>query len=199
MGPMVTIRTARPADVPQILEFIRGLGEYERLTSEVIATEAALHATLFGERPYAEVLMAECDARPAGFRAVLPQLFDFLAQPGSILRICSSSRHSESGVSARRSSRQLAQLALARGCARLEWSASNGTAWRSTSTCSSAPRSWTRGVSIGLPARAWPDWPARGAPCPVKGRRRRSRASRSLRRRILIISTPTENAMAKYR
>jgi len=122
---MVSIRTARPADVPQILEFIRGLGEYERLTAEVVATEAALHATLFGERPYADVLMAECDARPAGFALFFHSYSTFLAQPGVYLEdLFVDPAFRKRGVGTALLA-QLAQLAVARGCARLEWSALN--------------------------------------------------------------------------
>ena len=41
------IRPATAADVPVILDFIRGLAEYEKLLGEVEATEEKLRATLF--------------------------------------------------------------------------------------------------------------------------------------------------------
>jgi GNAT superfamily N-acetyltransferase len=120
---MVSIRTAVSADVPQILSFIRALGEYERLSSEVIATEEALRATLFGEHPYAEVVMAECDGRPAGFALFFHSYSTFLAQPGIYLEdlfVDTAFRKRGVGTALLR---HLAQLTLARGCARLEWSA----------------------------------------------------------------------------
>jgi GNAT superfamily N-acetyltransferase len=120
---MVTIRTALSADVPQILSFIRALGEYERLSSEVIATEAALRATLFGEHPYAEVLMAECDGRPAGFALFFHNYSTFLAQPGIYLEdLFVDTAFRKRGVGKALLS-YVAELTLARGCARLEWSA----------------------------------------------------------------------------
>lgn len=39
----ITIRPARPDDIPTILRFIRELAEYERAPQEVVATEALLH------------------------------------------------------------------------------------------------------------------------------------------------------------
>ena len=54
-----TIEEAGERDVPLILAFIRELAEYERLAHEVVLDEPQLHAHLFGERPYAEVLLAE--------------------------------------------------------------------------------------------------------------------------------------------
>jgi hypothetical protein len=53
-----TLRPATPDDVPAILECIRRLAEYERLAHECVATEAQLHATLFGATPSAEVVLA---------------------------------------------------------------------------------------------------------------------------------------------
>jgi GNAT superfamily N-acetyltransferase len=120
---MVAVRTALSADVPQILEFIRGLGEYEHLSSQVIATEEALRATLFGERPYAEVLIAECDGQPAGFALFFHNYSTFLAQPGIYLEdLFVEPAFRKRGV-ATALLHYLAELTVARGCGRLEWSA----------------------------------------------------------------------------
>lgn len=120
---MVTIRSAVSADVPQILSFIRALGEYERLSSQVIATEEALRATLFGAQPYAEVLIAECEGQPAGFALFFHSYSTFLAQPGIYLEdlfVDPAFRQRGVGTGLLRF---LAELTLARGCGRLEWSA----------------------------------------------------------------------------
>lgn len=65
------IRTARPDDVPAILELVRGLAEYERASDEVKATEAQLRDALFGETPrvFAHIADHPGDDRPiaAGF------------------------------------------------------------------------------------------------------------------------------------
>jgi GNAT superfamily N-acetyltransferase len=120
---MLTIRTARSADVPQILDFIRALGEYERLSALVVATEEALRATLFGEHPYAEVLIAEYDGQPVGFALFFHSYSTFLAQPGIYLEdLFVNPAFRQRGVGTALL-RYLAELTLARGCARLEWSA----------------------------------------------------------------------------
>ena len=64
---MPTLRFATRADLPTILDFIRQLADYEKLAHEVTATEAELERTLFGEHPYAEVVIAEQEGTPAGF------------------------------------------------------------------------------------------------------------------------------------
>ena len=54
----IRIVAATEADVPLVLEMIRELAEYERLSHMVTATEDLLRRTLFGARPAAEVLLA---------------------------------------------------------------------------------------------------------------------------------------------
>ena len=63
----IIVRAATPADIPLILELIAGLAEYERLAHEAVADAADLERALFGPRPAAEVVIAECEGRAAGF------------------------------------------------------------------------------------------------------------------------------------
>ncbi|MFH0795152.1 MAG: N-acetyltransferase, partial [bacterium] len=55
--PLV-IRPAREEDCPAIIELIRGLAQFEKLTHIFNATPELLREHLFGRRPYAEVLLA---------------------------------------------------------------------------------------------------------------------------------------------
>ena len=120
---MVTVRSAQPADVPQILAFIRALGDYEHLGSEVVATEEALRATLFGERAYAEVAIAECDGQPAGFALYFHNFSTFLAKPGIFLEDLFVNPDCRARGVGTALLRHLARLTVARGCGRLEWAA----------------------------------------------------------------------------
>lgn len=123
MRSMVTLRNAEPGDVPQILRFIRALGVYEHLESAVVATEAALRATLFGERRYAEVVLADCDARPAGFALYFHNYSTFLAKPGIYLEdLFVDPAFRKRGVG-KALLQYLAREVVARDCGRLEWSA----------------------------------------------------------------------------
>jgi len=119
----IGLRSAEPADVPLILAFIRALGAYEKLSSEVVVTAEALQATLFGERRYAEVVLADWEGQPAGFALFFHNYSTFLGQPGIYLEDLfvepALRRH---GVG-RALLQHLADLAVARGCGRLEWSA----------------------------------------------------------------------------
>lgn len=122
MSAGVTIRPATRADVPVILELIRGLAEYERLAHECIATEAALEATLFGERPGAEVLIATADGTPAGFALFFHNYSTFLAKRGIYLEDLFVQPAFRGRGIGKRLLAHLAQVALDRDCGRLEWS-----------------------------------------------------------------------------
>ncbi len=52
------IRKADRTDVPVVLDFIKKLAEYEKLSHEVVATEENLEKYLFGEKRAAEVVIA---------------------------------------------------------------------------------------------------------------------------------------------
>ena len=120
---MISLRSAEPADTPRILRFIRALGEYERLQSEVVATEAALLATLFGERRYAEVVLADYDGAPAGFALYFHNYSTFLGRPGLYLEdLFVDPGYRKHGIG-RALLQHLARTAAERGCGRLEWSA----------------------------------------------------------------------------
>ena len=116
------IRVAERSDVSIILEFIRGLAEYERLTHEVQATEEALGATLFGERRFAECLIAEWDGVPAGFALYFSSHSTFLARPGIHLEdLFVEPRFRARGIGKALLLR-VAARAKEQGCGRLEWS-----------------------------------------------------------------------------
>jgi len=93
------ILPARPEDVPIILDLIRGLGEYERLSHEIVATEDGLRKWLFGERPVAEVALAYVDTVVVGFALFFHNFSTFWDAPACISRTCSSSRNGADAVS----------------------------------------------------------------------------------------------------
>ncbi len=120
--PRITLRPAGAADVALILRFIRGLADYERLAHECVATEEQLHATLFGERPSAEVVLAFVNDEPAGFALYFHNYSTFLAQPGLYLEdLFVDPAFRGLGVG-RALLTRLAAIAEARGCGRFEWS-----------------------------------------------------------------------------
>jgi len=116
------IRIAEAGDVPTILGFIKELADYEKLSHQVVADEVHLSATLFGERPSAEVIIAEYDGAPAGFALFFHNYSTFLARPGLYLEdLYVKPGLRGHGIGKRLLSR-LAEVAVERGCGRFEWS-----------------------------------------------------------------------------
>ncbi|MGE0447669.1 MAG: N-acetyltransferase family protein [Vicinamibacterales bacterium] len=117
----VTLRIAEPRDAALILTFIRELADYERLRHEVVATEERVRDTLFGDRPRAEVLIADVDGNPAGFALFLHNYSTFLARPGLFLEdLYVRPAFRRRGIG-RRLLTRLAAVAVERGCGRFEW------------------------------------------------------------------------------
>jgi len=126
----IRIVEATVADVPVILDMIRGLAEYEKLTHEVVATEEKLRESLFGAEPAAEVVLAYWGAECAGFALYFPTYSTFLAQRGIYLEdlfVKSDWRGRGVGFALLR---YLAKIAVQRGCGRVEWGVLN---WNSPS------------------------------------------------------------------
>jgi len=119
--PAIQIVPATAADTGVILELIRGLAEYEKLSHQVIATEERLRQSLFGPHPAAEVLLATYGVECAGFALFFQNYSTFLAQPGLYLEDLFVKPHLRGKGIGLALLSQLARLAVARGCGRMEW------------------------------------------------------------------------------
>jgi GNAT superfamily N-acetyltransferase len=117
------IRPAVPSDLDTIVELIGALADYEHLAHEVVLDADVLHAHLFGPRPYAEVLIAECDAGDAvGFALFFHNFSTFLGRPGVYLEDLFVRPEHRGAGHGRALLRELGRLAIARDCGRIEWS-----------------------------------------------------------------------------
>lgn len=116
------LRLAERSDAGQILQFITALAEYEKLLDQVVATEQKLLDTLFGEQPYAEVVIAEYQQQPAGFALFFHNYSTFLAKPGIYLEDLFVLPELRGKGIGKALITYLAQLAVSRDCGRLEWS-----------------------------------------------------------------------------
>ena len=115
------LRFATPGDTAAIFGLIRSLAEYERLAHEVTGSVEMLQGALFGDRPVAEVLLAEVDGEAAGFALFFATFSTFAGKPGIYLEdLFVLPRYRRRGI-AKALLSKLAQLVLERQGARLEW------------------------------------------------------------------------------
>jgi GNAT superfamily N-acetyltransferase len=115
------IAAASAADVGDILRLIRALAEYEKLIDQVVATEAALHEALFESKPQAQALVARSAGGVVGFALYFQNYSTFRARSGIYLEdLFVEPAHRSRGIG-RALLRQLAAIAVERGCARFEW------------------------------------------------------------------------------
>jgi GNAT superfamily N-acetyltransferase len=117
----LAIRSASRADLPLIAELIRALADFEKLAGEVRFDEAVLGETLFGPRPYAEVLIGELDGEPMGFALFFHNFSTFEGRPGIYLEDLFVRPEARGRGLGKALLAELARLAVARDCARLEW------------------------------------------------------------------------------
>jgi GNAT superfamily N-acetyltransferase len=118
----IQIEAATPQDVPVILRFVRELAEYEKLSHEVVASDADMRAALFGERPVIEAVIARVNDEPVGYALFFPNFSTFLGKPGLYLEdlyVCPTARGLGVG---RKLLEHLARIAVERGWGRFEWS-----------------------------------------------------------------------------
>jgi GNAT superfamily N-acetyltransferase len=121
----LTLLDATPADVPTILSMIGELAEFERLSHQVVATEASLHEALFGPRPVAMTVVARVDGEVAGFVLFFSNFSTFLCREGIYIedlfvRPVFRGRGVGTALLV-----HVARFAVARGCGRMEWSVLN--------------------------------------------------------------------------
>jgi GNAT superfamily N-acetyltransferase len=117
----LTISSATVDDVPLILRLITALADYEKLTHQVVATEAALRDSLFGASPAAHVVIARVGGEPAGFALWFYNYSTFLAKPGLYLEDLFVLPERRGQGIGRALLRHLAGIAVRRGCGRMEW------------------------------------------------------------------------------
>lgn len=119
---MTRIRPATPADIPTIRALIVALAVYEREPDAVKASEADLHAALFGERPLAEAVLAESDGVAVGLALYFTNFSTWAGRGGLYLEDLFVLPEARGQGVGKALLVHLAQIAVARGYARFEWS-----------------------------------------------------------------------------
>lgn len=114
-------RYATEKDVAKILEFIKGLADYEHMSDDVIATEELLKEWIF-EKKKAEVIFVLEGDEEVGFALFFHNFSTFLGRAGIYLEdLFVRPEHRGKGYG-KALLKELARIAVERGCGRLEWS-----------------------------------------------------------------------------
>ncbi|GHV29183.1 N-acetyltransferase [Spirochaetia bacterium] len=120
----ILLRYAEEKDTAIILEFIRGLAEYEHLLDQVEAAEESLRKYIFRENK-AAVIIAEYDGVPAGFALYYSNFSTFLGRPGIYIEDLFVKPGLRGKGLGKAMLTCLASLAVEQGYGRLEWSCLN--------------------------------------------------------------------------
>ncbi len=124
MNNDLLFRNAEKNDIPLILHFIKELASYEKMSDEVIATEDILNHWIFEEKK-AEVFFVMEKSKEIGFALFFHNFSTFVGRAGLYVEdvyIMPEYRKKGYGKAV---FKKLAQIAVERGCGRMEWSCLN--------------------------------------------------------------------------
>ena len=116
-----TIRKANAGDVPQILDFIRALAAFEREPDAVTATEEGLLRDGFGPNPFYFCLIAEHDAKPAGFAFYFFNYSTWMGRPGLYLEDLFVHPEFRGLGIGKALLKRVAAIAVENNCPRMQW------------------------------------------------------------------------------
>lgn len=111
---------AKREDTPEILEFIKGLAEYENMLDQVVADVPTLEHWLFDEKK-AEVIFAEEGGKRVGFALFFHNFSTFLGRAGLYLEDLYVRPEYRGRGYGKALLQELARIAVERGCGRFEW------------------------------------------------------------------------------
>ncbi|AXU95215.1 MAG TPA: N-acetyltransferase [Erwinia persicina] len=118
----IVIRRAEHQDAKLILAMIAELAEYEKALHEVVASQQDIEHSLFAPESHTEALMCEVDGEPAGYAVFFTSYSTWLGKNGIYLEDLYISPRFRGQKAGKMLLRHIAQLAVSRGCGRLEWS-----------------------------------------------------------------------------
>ena len=120
--PNTKIRPATAEDAAQILRFITDLAIYEEAEDEVVATEADIRNSLFGEETTTDAVICELDNQAIGFAVYFFNYSTWLGKKGLYLEDLYLSPELRGCRAGKALLKHLAQIALSKNCGRFEWS-----------------------------------------------------------------------------
>jgi len=120
VGGSLTFRNAERKDAALILQFIKDLADYEKMSDEVVADETLLKAWIF-DKQKAEVIFAVEDGKEIGFALFFHNFSTFLGRAGIYLEDLYVKPEYRGKGYGKAILKKLASIAVERGCGRLEW------------------------------------------------------------------------------
>jgi len=120
-GAPLRIRPGTARDVPAILELIRALAKYERLSHEFRAEAKRLRRDGFGARPYFKTQICASGARTIGFALYFFTYSTFMCRPTLYVEdlfVLPEERGKGAGKALLSA---LARIAIRKDCGRMEW------------------------------------------------------------------------------
>jgi GNAT superfamily N-acetyltransferase len=114
------IRYAKPSESKLILDFIKGIAEYEKLSDQVIATEDNIKSSIF-ENKNANVIIAFLDGVPVGFALFFFNYSTFKGRKGLYLEdLFVYEEYRKLGIG-KALFNELLKIAKEEKCGRMEW------------------------------------------------------------------------------
>lgn len=117
----LSIRPAQPGEAALVLDFIRKLAEYEKLSHEVEATEADIDQALLGPSPRCHCDIAFWNGEPAGFALWFYNFSTFKGRAGLYLEDLFVEPAMRGRGIGKALLKHLARRCVSEGLARLQW------------------------------------------------------------------------------
>ena len=117
----IIIRHSTPNDIPDILNMIKGLAEYEKLADEVRATENNLEKYIFGKEKFVDAWLAEFNNEIAGHVIFFHNFSTFLSKPGLYIEELYVKPEFRNKGIGKKLLMKVIEIAKADNCGRVEW------------------------------------------------------------------------------
>ncbi|MBU5450212.1 GNAT family N-acetyltransferase [Acetivibrio sp. MSJd-27] len=114
------IRAAEKKDSQLVLDFIKGIAAYEKMSDCVTATKELLEEFVF-DRKAASVFIAEWEGKPIGFALFFENFSTFVGRTGLYLEDLFVLPEARGKGIGKKLFQAVAQEAVNRGCQRMEW------------------------------------------------------------------------------
>ncbi len=120
MNTTVAFRDAERKDVPLILQFIKEIAAYEKMSDQVIADETTLETWIF-DKEKAEVFFVLEEEKEVGFALYFHNFSTFVGRGGIYLEDVYIHPEYRGKGYGKAILKKLAAIAVERGCGRMEW------------------------------------------------------------------------------